>query len=119
MDANVSFGVDDHGQGRKVPKLGDVVNMARTATLILNHLEGRGGSGVVDAQGVRHLGISRRDCKVPRDGQVGCSQITKCVVSHSCREISGYGRIAPDRKVLRGCSGQYVQVTLDVAVAHL
>jgi hypothetical protein len=48
MDSDIALGVYDHGQGLKVPKLGDIVNMARTTALILNHLESRGRSGVVD-----------------------------------------------------------------------
>ena len=84
MDAHVAFRVYDHGQGRKVPELGDVVY----ATLVLNHLERRGGSGVVDAQGVRHLRVGRGDCEITSDCEIGGREVSEVVIPGRRREVS-------------------------------
>ena len=88
MNSYVSFGVYDHGEGRKVPELGDVLYVTRTAALVLNHLEGRGRSGVIDAQGVRDLGIGRGDCEITSNEQIAHGDVSKVVESRRCSEVS-------------------------------
>ena len=119
MDSDITFGVYHHGQSLKVPKLRDVVDVTGAAALVLNHLEGRGGSGVVDAQGVGHLGIGGGDCEIARDCEVGGCEVSEIVKTSRRREVSVKGRVPPDGQILRRRRGQHIQVSSDVAVAHL
>lgn len=102
MDGHISFWINDHGQGRVVPKLCDVLGVTRPSTLVLDHLEGRGGSSVVDAQGVGHLGVRGGDCKVTRDCEIGGRDVTKIVEPRWRGEIPVQGRVASDCEVLSG-----------------
>ena len=119
MDSDITFGVYHHGQSLKVPKLRDVVDVTGAAALVLNHLEGRGGSGVVDAQGVGHLCIGRRDCEIARDREVGCREVSEVVKTGRRREVAVKHRVPPDGQVLRRRRGQHIEVSSDVAVSHL
>jgi hypothetical protein len=88
VNAHVAFRVYDHGQGREVPELCDVLSVAATSSLILNHLEGRGRSGVIDAQGIRSLCIGGCDRKVASDEKVGGGQIAKAMKPGRCGEVT-------------------------------
>lgn len=79
MDGHISFWINDHGQGRVVPKLCDVLGVTGPTTLVLDHLEGRGGSSVVDAQGVGHLGVRGGDREISSDDEIGGRDVTKIV----------------------------------------
>jgi hypothetical protein len=79
VDPHVSFTIYNHGQGLKVPELGDIIYMTGTTTLVLDHLESRGGSSVVDAQGVGHLGIGGRDCEISSDCEIGGCDVSEIV----------------------------------------
>jgi len=119
VDPHISFWINDHSQGRKVPELGDVVNMARAPTFVLDHLECSGCTCIIDAQGVRSLCVCCCDCEITGDDEIGGCDVSEIMKAGWRGEVSIQGRVSPNRQVLRGCRGQYVQVTLDVAVAHL
>ena len=119
MDPHIALGVDDHGQSRKIPELGDIVAVAGPAALELSHLESRGSSGVVDAQGIGHLGVGGGDNEITRHGEIGGCDVSKTVKSGSGDEIAAEGRVTSHHEGLGRCRRQHVQGALDVAVAHL
>ena len=79
VDGHISFWINDHGQGREIPELRDVLGVTRPSTLVLNHLERRGGSSVIDAQGVGHLGVRGGDREISSDCEIGGCDVSEIV----------------------------------------
>lgn len=96
MNPDVALGVDNHGKGIIVIKLGDVLG----TKIVLNNLEGRGGSGVVDAQSVRHLCIGCSDGEIPSDCEVGGGEVSEAIVTGRRDEVPEHGSVPPDGQVL-------------------
>jgi len=77
VNPDVTLGVYDHGQRLEVPKLGDVVYVARTSSLELNNLERGRSTSVVYTQGVTDLCVCRRDCEVARDDEIRSRDVSE------------------------------------------